>query len=143
MGQNVENHDHYTTNLFVVLFGFASIILSNAYKYDNVYRMIAPRHELPFTHYKQLEDHKFKVLTRTREIQISSVYATSVFSNEDKRNISQYYMGYQFFMERKELGIFITTDTNKHLESQPILKYGFLISVPLHKHVGRLALGIC
>lgn len=69
--------------------------------------MIVARHELPFTHYKQLRDHKFETFTRSLKIQISAGYTTTVLSNEYKHNISQYHMGYQFLGERKVLGTYI------------------------------------
>ncbi|CAL8133341.1 unnamed protein product [Orchesella dallaii] len=42
----------------------ATIVLSNAYKNDNVYNMIAPRKFIPYTQFEQLEAADFKVYTR-------------------------------------------------------------------------------
>ncbi|CAL8133343.1 unnamed protein product [Orchesella dallaii] len=42
----------------------AAIVLSNAYKNDNVYNMIAPRKFIPYTQFEQLEAADFNVYTR-------------------------------------------------------------------------------
>jgi len=41
-----------------------SVVLSNAYKNDNVYNMIKSRNSVPFWYLKQLEQEKFEILTR-------------------------------------------------------------------------------
>lgn len=87
LGQDISYGDQFTSNLFMCLSCLASIILSNAYKYDNVYRMIAPRDVLPYTKFQQLEDNHFEILTKTHHVWI---YPTFLISTCDD-NIAQFF----------------------------------------------------
>ncbi|CAL8143398.1 unnamed protein product [Orchesella dallaii] len=55
----------------------AVTVISNAYKYDNVYNMIAPSKLVPYRHFKQLVSDHFTIYTR-----LGSAYGSETFSNK-------------------------------------------------------------
>lgn len=50
--------------LVIVIFLFATIIITNSFKNTNVYKMITPRKVIPYENLQQLIDDRFTVLTR-------------------------------------------------------------------------------
>jgi len=49
---------------FMIPFLFAIIVVSNAYKNDNVYSLISPRRLIPYTKFEQLVEDEFEVYSR-------------------------------------------------------------------------------
>ncbi len=64
LGQDVPVSAQFMLKTISLLTCLTSIILGNAYKYDNVYRMIAPRNKKPFTNFSELAENGFTTYTR-------------------------------------------------------------------------------
>lgn len=75
---------------YVILgFALAALVLNNAYKSDNVYRMTLPRNIVPYTNFSDLVQNKFTVYTQLSYVALFSEYPivskSSVFTK--KRHI--------------------------------------------------------
>lgn len=71
---SIRNNYHLRWN--IGLFLLAALVLSNAYKNDNVYRMISPRTSLPYEKLSQLVQDKVTLYTRAETIMfnINNIY---------------------------------------------------------------------
>ncbi|CAL8131102.1 unnamed protein product [Orchesella dallaii] len=67
----------YLTSLLLV-----SIVLTNAYKNDNVYNMIAPRKSIPYTLFNQLVADNFSIYSRIALDPTARIFRLSVFKEK-------------------------------------------------------------
>ncbi|CAL8121474.1 unnamed protein product [Orchesella dallaii] len=80
----------FQTRLIIFPFMLAMIVLSNAYKNNNVYNMIAPRHAVPYKYLKELVHDNFTIYGRSSKVIF--YWWDSKKPNWSNFNVTQHYI---------------------------------------------------
>lgn len=79
---------HWSVKISVALVGFMCLVLSNAYRNDNVYNMVLPRKTKLLNYFMDLVVNNYTVQTRTSLIHLSEDFATNKFGKWEKHGHS-------------------------------------------------------
>lgn len=78
----------------VISFLLAGIVLSNAYKNNNVYNMITPRRQVPYEHFSELIQDQFEIFTRVVAVGITATDDPAGFVGNLNLTRASYYHKY-------------------------------------------------
>lgn len=144
MGQDTPKEKLFVSEFLIVLMCLASVVLSNAYKYDNVYRMIAPKDDIPYKYFKQIRDAGYTTYTKSSSVSLNPLYI-GMFNYMVTDPLADFIVTKQNLAENKKLGVIIQSDVavQSGFFTTSALAYNELyLNSDLHPDLGKLVMSL-